>query len=191
MHCTGLRPPGHSFRPKTEADQLPGLPRRKSIECSTSTVNSLALSGAPCDSTFPVWRTRAASCPSFRGICLGTLPRNAEPRILTTLQRPRKPPPRPTVNGRRTPGKTKGRLSPPLHSCRPVPEHRTAGTYLVILETTPAPTVRPPSRIAKRRPSSIATGLIRVTAILTLSPGITISTPSGSSTAPVMSVVRK
>ena len=26
---------------------------------------------------------------------------------------------------------------------------------------TPAPTVRPPSRIAKRRPSSIATGVIR------------------------------
>ncbi len=63
--------------------------------------------------------------------------------------------------------------------------------YLVILETTPAPTVRPPSRIAKRRPSSMATGLIRVTAIFTLSPGITISTPSGSSQAPVMSVVRK
>ena len=63
--------------------------------------------------------------------------------------------------------------------------------YSRILETTPAPTVRPPSRMAKRRPSSIATGLIRVTTIFTLSPGITISTPSGSSQAPVMSVVRK
>ena len=63
--------------------------------------------------------------------------------------------------------------------------------YAMILETTPAPTVRPPSRIAKRRPSSMATGLIRVTTIFTLSPGITISTPSGSSQAPVMSVVRK
>ena len=63
--------------------------------------------------------------------------------------------------------------------------------HLMILETTPAPTVRPPSRIAKRRPSSIATGLIRSTTIFTLSPGITISTPSGSVTAPVMSVVRK
>ncbi len=60
-----------------------------------------------------------------------------------------------------------------------------------ILATTPAPTVRPPSRIAKRRPSSIATGLISSTTIFTLSPGITISVPSGSVTAPVMSVVRK
>ncbi len=66
-----------------------------------------------------------------------------------------------------------------------------SATYLMILDTTPAPTVRPPSRIAKRRPSSIATGLISVTTIFTLSPGITISTPSGSCTAPVMSVVRK
>ena len=63
--------------------------------------------------------------------------------------------------------------------------------YFRILATTPAPTVRPPSRIAKRRPSSIATGLISDTFIFTLSPGITISVPSGSSTAPVMSVVRK
>jgi len=63
--------------------------------------------------------------------------------------------------------------------------------HLMILATTPAPTVRPPSRIANRRPSSIATGLINVTFIFTLSPGITISTPSGSSQAPVMSVVRK
>jgi len=61
----------------------------------------------------------------------------------------------------------------------------------MILETTPAPTVRPPSRIAKRRPSSMAIGAIRVTLILTLSPGITISTPSGSSQEPVTSVVRK
>ncbi len=63
--------------------------------------------------------------------------------------------------------------------------------HLTIFATTPAPTVRPPSRIAKRRPSSIATGLISCTAIFTLSPGITISVPSGSVTAPVMSVVRK
>jgi hypothetical protein len=55
--------------------------------------------------------------------------------------------------------------------------------YSTILATTPAPTVRPPSRIAKRRPSSMAIGLIRVTTIFTLSPGITISTPSGSSHA--------
>ena len=67
----------------------------------------------------------------------------------------------------------------------------TGRDHLMIFATTPAPTVRPPSRIAKRRPSSIATGLIRLTTIFTLSPGITISTPSGSWQAPVMSVVRK
>src|SRR5699024_3505579 len=48
-------------------------------------------------------------------------------------------------------------------------------TYLLILETTPAPTVRPPSRIAKRRPSSIAIGEISFTSMATLSPGKTIS----------------
>ncbi len=63
--------------------------------------------------------------------------------------------------------------------------------YSIIFATTPAPTVRPPSRIAKRRPSSIAIGAISSTTICTLSPGITISVPSGSSTAPVTSVVRK
>ena len=31
-------------------------------------------------------------------------------------------------------------------------------SYAIILETTPAPTVRPPSRMAKRIPFSIATG---------------------------------
>jgi len=63
--------------------------------------------------------------------------------------------------------------------------------YLMTLATTPAPTVRPPSRMAKRRPSSIAIGWIRLTTIFTLSPGITISTPSGNWQAPVTSVVRK
>jgi len=38
-------------------------------------------------------------------------------------------------------------------------------------------------------PSSIATGEINSTVISILSPGITISTPSGNSTAPVTSVV--
>src|SRR5690606_13443774 len=65
------------------------------------------------------------------------------------------------------------------------------GAYFRILATTPAPTVRPPSRIAKRRPSSIATGLISDTDIFPLSPGITISTPSASWTAPLLPVVRK
>ena len=63
--------------------------------------------------------------------------------------------------------------------------------YFRILVTTPAPTVRPPSRMAKRSPSSIAIGVISSIVICTLSPGITISTPAGSSTLPVTSVVRK
>jgi len=63
--------------------------------------------------------------------------------------------------------------------------------YSMMDVTTPAPTVRPPSRMAKRRPSSIAIGAIRFTTIVMLSPGITISVPSGRSTVPVTSVVRK
>ena len=62
--------------------------------------------------------------------------------------------------------------------------------YSSMLVTTPAPTVRPPSRIANRKPSSIATGVINSTPIWTLSPGITISTPSGKLMLPVTSVVR-
>ena len=61
----------------------------------------------------------------------------------------------------------------------------------VILATTPAPTVRPPSRMAKRSFSSMAIGAISSTSNETLSPGITISVPSGSVTTPVTSVVRK
>ena len=52
--------------------------------------------------------------------------------------------------------------------------------YSIIFATTPAPTVRPPSRIAKRSFSSIAIGTISCTSIDTLSPGITISVPDGS-----------
>jgi len=76
---------------------------------------------------------------------------------------------------------------------KPQAHHRSpfTDTHSITLDTTPAPTVRPPSRIAKRRPSSMAMGAIRFTVIFTLSPGITISTPSGSSQAPVTSVVRK
>jgi hypothetical protein len=72
------------------------------------------------------------------------------------------------------------------------PVRLSAGpSYLMIMVTTPAPTVRPPSRMAKRRPSSIAIGVISSIVICTLSPGITISTPPGSSQLPVTSVVRK
>src|SRR3954454_8680313 len=63
--------------------------------------------------------------------------------------------------------------------------------HLRILVTRPAPTVRPPSRMAKRRPSSIAMGWIISTRISVLSPGMTISVPSGRCTTPVTSVVRK
>src|SRR5258708_2027971 len=62
--------------------------------------------------------------------------------------------------------------------------------YLVILSTTPAPTVCPPSRIAKRILSSSATGVINLIFNVTVSPGMTISWPAGNSTSPVTSVVR-
>ena len=63
--------------------------------------------------------------------------------------------------------------------------------YSATSVTTPEPTVRPPSRIAKRRPFSIAMGVISSTFMTTLSPGMHISTPSGRVMMPVTSVVRK
>ena len=57
--------------------------------------------------------------------------------------------------------------------------------------TTPAPTVRPPSRMAKRSSFSMAMGWMSSTVTVALSPGMTISVPSGSCTTPVTSVVRK
>jgi hypothetical protein len=64
-------------------------------------------------------------------------------------------------------------------------------SYSMMAETTPAPTVRPPSRMAKRslfhRDRRDQLDLTNDT----LSPGITISVPSGSVTTPVTSVVRK
>ena len=62
--------------------------------------------------------------------------------------------------------------------------------YWMISVMAPAATVRPPSRMAKRLPVSSATGAINSTSIVTLSPGITISTPAGRSIEPVMSIVR-
>ena len=62
--------------------------------------------------------------------------------------------------------------------------------YSTILVTTPEPTVRPPSRIANRTPSSIAIGLCNSTVTRTLSPGIHISAPIKLA-VPVTSVVRK
>ena len=63
--------------------------------------------------------------------------------------------------------------------------------YLIILVTTPAPTVLPPSLIAKFRFSFIAIGVINLTVNFPSSPGITISVPDGSVTSPVTSVVLK
>src|SRR5215213_10884259 len=68
---------------------------------------------------------------------------------------------------------------------------RSDKTYSTTSETVPAPTVRPPSRIAKRNPFSIAMGAINSISIATLSPGITISTAAGECATPVTSVVRK
>src|SRR5262245_32181129 len=55
-------------------------------------------------------------------------------------------------------------------------------SYSVMLTTTPAPTVLPPSRMAKRCFSSIAIGVISSTSIAALSPGMIISVPAGSVT---------
>ena len=57
--------------------------------------------------------------------------------------------------------------------------------------TRPAPTVRPPSRMANLRPSAMAMGWMSLTVISVLSPGMAISVPSGRVTSPVTSVVRK
>src|SRR5262245_14665678 len=62
--------------------------------------------------------------------------------------------------------------------------------YAMTSVTVPEPTVRPPSRMAKRAPCSSATGAISSPVIVVLSPGITISTPSGRFSVPVTSVVR-
>ena len=61
----------------------------------------------------------------------------------------------------------------------------------MMFATTPEPTVLPPSLIADRSPFSIAIGVISSISILILSPGMTISTPSGSLMTPVTSVVLK
>ena len=63
--------------------------------------------------------------------------------------------------------------------------------YSMIEATRPDPTVRPPSRIAKVRPCSIAIGWISSIVISTLSPGMHISVPSGRLITPVTSVVLK
>ena len=64
-------------------------------------------------------------------------------------------------------------------------------SYSITSDTVPAPTVRPPSRIANLNPFSIAIGAINSIVNCELSPGITISTPSFNVATPVTSVVRK
>ena len=75
--------------------------------------------------------------------------------------------------------------------CTPDTQFISSYNYSMIVATRPDPTVRPPSRIARVRPCSIAIGWISSIVISTLSPGMHISVPSGSSQTPVTSVVRK
>ncbi len=77
---------------------------------------------------------------------------------------------------------------PALYQLSYTPIYRA---YSIIFVTTPAPTVLPPSLIAKFSFSAIAIGVINLTVNLASSPGITISVPAGNSTSPVTSVVLK
>src|SRR5688572_6161036 len=85
----------------------------------------------------------------------------------------------------------RGKGGPLTTGPAPVPAVFSGFSYSTISVTTPEPTVRPPSRIAKRRPWSMAIGWISSIVIWTLSPGMTISVPSGRLATPVTSVVRK
>jgi hypothetical protein len=78
------------------------------------------------------------------------------------------------VNGRR------GEVHPAAH-----PVVQSSGSV-----TVPAPTVRPPSRIAKPMPPAIATGSPSSTVAATVSPGSAIPPPARS-TSPTTSVVRR
>jgi hypothetical protein len=64
-------------------------------------------------------------------------------------------------------------------------------SYFIIFVTTPAPTVFPPSLMAKFKFWLIAIGVINFTLNFPSSPGITISVPDGRVTSPVTSVVLK
>lgn len=125
------------------------------------------------------------------------------PRCRTRPSRPAHDPARPPTASR-SPGTPKGpgTLRCPGPSVNPSrsPERRAqvlprwirrSEDHLMIFVTRPDPTVRPPSRMAKPRPSSMAIGWISSTVISVLSPGMTISVPSGSVMTPVTSVVRK
>ena len=146
-------------------------------------------------------RSRCSSTPPT-GVppCVGLLARErgvprTRPPILPTTRRgppgaPRAPPPRGGGGGGGA-----GPRPPPPGAGGGVPPRGLATTvgsgYFRILVTRPAPTVRLPSRMANSRPSSMAMGWSNSTVISVLSPGMTISVPSGSVTVPVTSVVRK
>src|SRR5678816_3311512 len=94
------------------------------------------------------------------------------------------------VNGKE--GKATWNGSSPLQGAvHPGARGRQSYSYSSTSATTPAPTVRPPTRMANRSSFSMAMGVMSSTSIAMLSPGITISTLSGSFTVPVTSVVRK
>src|SRR5207302_8268262 len=71
-------------------------------------------------------------------------------------------------------------LEPDPNSLRHELSFSPLSPYFVTEVTTPAPTVRPPSRMAKRRPSSMAIGVPSSTASSMLSPCRHSWTPAGS-----------
>ena len=116
--------------------------------------------------------------PRFGAFTL-SLSKTALKGRLRRLRRPRRP-------GHRIPDIKKER-----YVCRSFWLRLVTFDYSSIAVTTPEPTVLPPSLIANLRPASIAIGVISSMSIRMLSPGMHISTPSGSFTVPVTSVVRK
>src|SRR3954470_3493019 len=110
---------------------------------------------------------------------------NSQPPVLETGALPIEL--RPCIQGGRMKGEGgRNRNSFPLP---PSPFHLLA--YSTIFVTTPEPTVLPPSRIAKRTPSSMAIGFDSSTEIRALSPAMHISARPSKFAAPVTSVVRK
>ena len=77
------------------------------------------------------------------------------------------------------------------HHSLPITRYSLEVNYSMISEIVPAPTVTRPSLTANRNCGSIAIGLPSSISRFTLSPGMTIDTPSGSCTVPVTSVVLK
>lgn len=69
--------------------------------------------------------------------------------------------------------------------------YRFVFDYSMMPDTTPDPTVLPPSLMANLSPSSMAIGVISSMLMVMLSPGMHISVPSGNCRSPVTSVVLK